>query len=66
MPNLSQLLTTKAKPEHLRLFNACKDLHSQLADIDNIYVCGGYVRDLILDNQTEDIDLCIEGNSKKF
>ena len=66
MPNLSQLLTTKAKPEHLRLFNACKDLHSQLTDIDNIYVCGGYVRDLIMGNQTEDIDLCIEGNSKKF
>ena len=66
MPNLSQLLQTKAKPEHLRLFNACKDLHSQLADVNNVFVCGGYVRDLILGNPTKDIDLCIEGNSEKF
>jgi len=66
MPNLSQLLQTKAKPEHLQLFNACKDLHPQLADVNNVFVCGGYVRDLILGNPTTDIDLCIEGNSEKF
>jgi len=66
MPNISQLLQTKAKPEHLRLFNECKDLHLQHADVANVFVCGGYVRDLILGKPTQDIDLCVEGDSTTF
>ena len=66
MPNLSQLLMSKSKAGHIRVFNACSEIQSQLDEVNEVFVCGGFVRDLIQGNPPGDIDLCVAGNAKKF
>ena len=66
MPNLSQLLISKSKAGHIQVFNACSEILSQLDEVNEVFVCGGFVRDLIQGNPSGDIDLCVTGNAKKF
>ena len=66
MPNLAQLLTSKSSAEYQRVFNICRDISSELEDVDGVYVVGGVVRDLILDREPGDIDLSVVGDAAAF
>jgi len=63
MPNLAQLLTSKSSPEYRRVFELCREISSELDDVDGVYVVGGIVRDLAIGREPGDIDLSVVGNA---
>jgi len=66
MPNLAQLLNSKAPRPHQRAFEICREIASGSSSVEQIYVVGGVVRDLIIDREPGDIDLTVVGNAEQF
>ena len=61
-----QLYAMQALSEHPffgRLFRACSALSE---DFPGVYLVGGFVRDLLLDQQNADVDIAVEGDGIAF
>jgi tRNA nucleotidyltransferase (CCA-adding enzyme) len=61
-----QLYTMQALAEHPffgRLFRACSALSD---DFPGVYLVGGFVRDLLLDQPNVDVDIAVEGDGIEF
>jgi tRNA nucleotidyltransferase (CCA-adding enzyme) len=61
-----QLYTLQALAEHPffgRLFKACSALSEDFA---GVYLVGGFVRDLLLDQPNADVDIAVEGDGIEF
>jgi tRNA nucleotidyltransferase (CCA-adding enzyme) len=66
LPNLAQLLATKASVEQRQIFELCRELSSDIAGIDGVYVVGGVVRDLVLGREPGDVDISVVGAAGAF
>ena len=66
MPNLAQLLSSKSSAEYKRVFDLCREIASELDSVDDVYLVGGVVRDLILGRKPGDIDLSVVGDARAF
>ena len=62
MSNISELLNTNK--EHLKIFKQASSVGKLLNT--KVYIVGGYVRDIILNNPLKDLDLMVENNSEEF
>lgn len=66
MPNLAQLLNSKAPRPYQRVFEICREIASNTSEIEQICVVGGVVRDLVIDREPGDIDLTVVGDAEQF
>ncbi|MBN4059288.1 CCA tRNA nucleotidyltransferase [Dehalococcoides mccartyi] len=66
MPNLAQLLARNSSVEQRRIFDLCREISGEVADVDGVYLVGGAVRDLILGRAPGDIDISVVGNVGAF
>lgn len=62
--HINHLLSQRLSKDTIELFHALGQTSKELGF--NIYIVGGFVRDLLLNRQTEDIDIVIEGDGIKF
>jgi putative nucleotidyltransferase with HDIG domain len=62
MSNIADLI--RSRPDHQAILDAASEL-GQKQGLD-IYLVGGYVRDLLLQRETQDIDLMVEGDGIAF
>ena len=66
MPNLAQLLTSKSSAEQRRIIDLCRELSADVANVDGVYVVGGFVRDVILGRKPGDVDISVVGDAGAF
>ncbi|MCH7983145.1 MAG: CCA tRNA nucleotidyltransferase [Chloroflexi bacterium] len=66
MPNLAQLLTSKSSVEQRRIIDLCRELSADIANVDGVYVVGGFVRDVILGRKPGDVDISVVGDAGAF
>ena len=66
MPNLAQLLTSKSSAEQRRIIDLCRELSADIANVDGVYVVGGFVRDVILGRKPGDVDISVVGDAGAF
>ena len=62
MTSIATILNSKSK--HTKILSLAGSLGDELNM--NTYVVGGYVRDLLLNKETNDIDIMVEGDAIKF
>jgi len=62
-PQLYSMQTLAEHPFFGRLFRACAALSD---DFPGVYLVGGFVRDLLLDQPNADVDIAVEGNGIEF
>lgn len=60
--NISNLI--KKNKKHYKIFKYAQEVSEDLNT--NVYLVGGYVRDILLKNDLKDIDLMVEQNAKLF
>ena len=60
--NISNLI--KKNKKHYKVFKYAQEISENLNT--NVYLVGGYVRDILLKNDLKDIDLMVEENAKLF
>ena len=60
--NISNLI--KKNKKHYKVFKYAQEISENLNT--NVYLVGGYVRDILLKNDLKDIDLMVEENAKSF
>ncbi len=66
MPNLAQLLSSKSPAEYQRVFDHCRELTKNLDSVEDVFLVGGFTRDLILDREPGDIDISVVGDARTF
>ena len=66
MPNLAQILSTKAAPKYRYIFEVCREVSKQTAEADEVYAVGGVVRDLLAGKAAGDIDISVVGDAETF
>ena len=62
MSNISELLNSNK--EHFKIFKQASSVAKSLNT--KVYIVGGYVRDIILNNPLKDLDLMVENKSEEF
>jgi len=62
--HIDNILENRLSPEIKKLLKSISDTGKDLGV--NLYVVGGFVRDLLLDREIEDIDIVVEGDGIEF